>query len=133
MVESLATPRPTAMSLPPLVEHVIPGGGVRPRERSASTRAPAIREHLLSSRKRYLAALDAALLSGVACIATLIEPRWLELLLGKSPDGRDGSLETIIAVAVAASLGACVLFGLLAWRERRREAAIRAVIVKDLA
>lgn len=87
-------------------------------------------EHLASSRKRYVAALVAVFLSGGACIATLIEPQWLELLFAESPDGGDGSLRTLIAVAV--SLGACVLFGLLARRERRREAAIRAVIVKDL-
>jgi len=84
----------------------------------------------VSSRKRYAAALIAAVLSGVAGLATLIEPQWLELLSGASPDGGDGRRESIVAVAV--SLGACALFGLLAWRERRREAAIRAVIVKDL-
>ena len=82
----------------------------------------------MSSRKRYAAALIAAVLSGVAGLATLIEPQWLELLSGASPDGGDGRREIIVAV----SLGACALFGLLAWRERRREAAIRAVIVKDL-
>ena len=72
---------------------------------------------LVSSKAGYVAALSAAVLSGVACIAALIEPR------------RPG-------LVVAVSLAACLCFGLLAWRERRRgrrEAAARAVIVKDLA
>jgi|KBSMisStandDraft_5_1062788.scaffolds.fasta_scaffold02042_6 formate hydrogenlyase subunit 3/multisubunit Na+/H+ antiporter MnhD subunit len=88
----------------------------------------------MSTRKRFVAALIAALLSGVACIATLIEPQWFERLFDEAPDGGDGSLETLVAVVV--SLGACLFFGLLAWRARRREqreAATRAVIVKDLA
>jgi hypothetical protein len=89
---------------------------------------------LLSSRKGFIAALIAAVLSGVACLATLIEPQWFELLFQKAPDGGDGRLETLVAVVV--SLAACLFFGLLAWRERRRgqrEEAARAVIVKDLA
>ena len=89
---------------------------------------------LLSRKLGFIAASTAAVLSGVACIAALFEPQWLELLFGKAPDGGDGSLETLIGAAL--SLAACVFFGLLAWRERRRgrrEAAARAVIVKDLA
>jgi len=72
----------------------------------------------MSTRKRFVAALIAALLSGVACIATLIEPQWFELLFDEAPDRGDGSLETIVAVAV--SLLACALFALLARREWRR-------------
>lgn len=72
----------------------------------------------MSSRKRFVAALLAASLSGMACVATLIEPQWFELLFDEAPDGGDGSLETI--VAVAASLVACLVFTLLARRERRR-------------
>jgi hypothetical protein len=72
----------------------------------------------MSSRKRFVAALVAACLSGVVCVATLIEPQWFELLFDESPDGGDGSLETIVAVAV--SLVACLVFALLARRERRR-------------
>ena len=90
------------MSLPLGGEQTVSGGGVRPRERSASTQAPAIREHLASSRKRYVAALVAVFFSGVACIATLIEPQWLELLFAASPGGGDGSLRTLVAVAVVA-------------------------------
>ena len=78
----------------------------------------------LSSRARFAAALLAACLSGIACIATLIEPQWFELLFDESPDGGDGSLETLVAVVV--SLVACVLFAGLArreWRRRRSGAA----------
>jgi hypothetical protein len=81
----------------------------------------------MSTRTRFIAALSAALLSGIACIATLIEPQWFELLFDESPDGGDGSLETIVAVAV--SLVACVLFAWLArreWKRDRRDAGARA-------
>jgi len=83
-----------------------------------------------SIRNRFVAALIAAVVSGMVCIATLAEPQWLELLLD---DGGDGSLETICTVGI--SLAACLLFGLLAWRAWRRgqREAARAVIVKDLA
>ena len=83
--------------------------------------------HRISNRMRFLAALVAACLSGVACLATLIEPQWFELLFDEAPDGGDGSLETIVAVVV--SLGACVVFAWLArreWRRDRPEAAASA-------
>jgi hypothetical protein len=88
----------------------------------------------MSHRNRFIAALIAAFLSGVACVATLIEPQWFELLFDEAPDGGDGSLETIIAVAV--SLVACVLFALLArreWRRGRRDAVASPVVAKDRA
>ena len=72
----------------------------------------------MSTRTSFVAAVSAAFLSGFVCIATLIEPQWFELLFDESPDGGDGSLETIVAVAV--SLVACAIFALLARREWRR-------------
>ena len=74
--------------------------------------------HRISNRMRFVGALAAAFLSGAACIATLIEPQWFELLFDESPDGGDGSLETIVAVVV--SLVACLAFAWLARREWRR-------------
>lgn len=71
------------------------------------------------NRRRFVAAMLAACLSGVACIATLVEPQWFELLFDEAPDGGDGSLETIIAAVV--SVAACVVFALLARREWRRD------------
>ena len=88
----------------------------------------------MSSKQRVAAALTVAIFSGVACIATLIEPQWFELLFDEAPDGGDGSLETIIAVAV--SLVACVLFALLArreWRRGRRDAVASPGVAKDRA
>ena len=79
------------------------------------------------TRPRFVAALGAAFLSGVACIATLIEPQWFELLFDEAPDGGDGSLETVVAVVV--SLAACALFAGLArreWKRGRRAAATAA-------
>ena len=73
----------------------------------------------MSIRTRFVAAVSAAFLSGFACIATLIEPQWFELLFDESPDGGDGSLETVVAVVV--SLVACALFAWLARREWRRD------------
>ena len=88
----------------------------------------------MSPRKRLVAALSVALLSAVACIALVIEPQWFELLFADAPDGGDGSVETVIAVAV--SLVACVLFAWLArrewreWRQRQRNAAASASSMK---
>lgn len=81
----------------------------------------------MSHGNRFIAALIAAFLSGVACIATLIEPQWFELLFDEAPDGGDGSLET--AIAVALSLLACLGFAWLArreWRRGRRDAEAAA-------
>ena len=69
----------------------------------------------MSARKRFLAALLAAFASGGACVATLIEPQWFERLFDESPDGGDGSMETMVAVVV--SFGACLVFAWLARRE----------------
>ena len=77
----------------------------------------------MAIRSRFVAALIASCLGAAACIATLIEPRWFELLFDASPDGGDGSLET--AIAVALSLVACLAFAWLArreWRRGRRDA-----------
>ena len=85
-------------------------------------------------RLRLAIATLLALCSAVACVATLIEPQWFELLFDEAPDGGDGSLETIIAVAV--SLVACVLFALLArreWRRGRRDAVASPGVAKDRA
>ena len=78
----------------------------------------------MSNRTRFVAALLAACISGVACVATLIEPQWFELLFDESPDGGDGSLETLVAVAV--SLVACLVFAWLARREWQRSRAATA-------
>jgi hypothetical protein len=82
----------------------------------------------MSFRNRFGAAVVAACLSGAACIATLIEPQWFEILFDESPDGGDGSLETIVAVVL--SLVACLAFVWLArleWRRGRSQAAAAAV------
>jgi hypothetical protein len=79
-------------------------------------------------RARLSAAILGACLSGIACIATLVEPRWFELLFDESPDGGDGSLESIVAVLV--SLAACVLFAGLARRESRRLRSAAAAVAQ---
>lgn len=68
-------------------------------------------------RLRLAIAATLALLSAVACIATLIEPQWFELLFDESPDGGDGSLETWFAVGLSAAT--CIAFSLVARREWR--------------
>jgi hypothetical protein len=62
-----------------------------------------------------IAYIIAACLSAVTSVATIIQPQWFELLFDEAPDDGDGSLETIVAVVVAAL--ACVAFSLLARRE----------------
>ena len=75
----------------------------------------------MSRRTRIVAAFAAALLSAGVCIATIVEPQWLEVLFGTAPDDGDGSLETMVAVAVSAL--ACAIFAWLGGREWRRLAA----------
>ncbi len=72
----------------------------------------------MTSRQRLLVATFAASLSAICCIATIVAPRWFELVFGVAPDGGDGSLETIVAVAISA--GACVAFAWAGRREWRR-------------
>ncbi|MGO4395230.1 hypothetical protein AB4Z46_28120 [Variovorax sp. M-6] len=72
----------------------------------------------MTSRIRLVAALVAAALSAIACIATIVEPQWFEMLFDTSPDEGDGSLETLIAVAISAI--ALVVFSLIGRREWRR-------------
>lgn len=53
----------------------------------------------------------ATVASAGAAIATLIEPQWLERLFHMAPDDGDGSLETLVTVAICVAAGA--VFG---WR-----------------
>lgn len=69
----------------------------------------------MRSRVPMIAYIAAACLSAVTSVATIIQPQWFELLFDEAPDDGDGSLETIVAVVVAAL--ACVAFSLLARRE----------------
>ena len=67
----------------------------------------------------YRAEWAACALSVAGFIATLIEPQWIELAFGESPDGGDGSAERWLlgaAFVIAASIAA-----VLARRERRRD------------
>lgn len=78
----------------------------------------------MNDRQRLFAHLAAAGLSAGACIATLIEPQWFELLFDSAPDGGDGSLETWVALGVSAA--AFAVFAWLARRDWRRVRAARA-------
>ncbi|MBY0317981.1 MAG: hypothetical protein K2X72_04605 [Reyranella sp.] len=69
----------------------------------------------MRSRLPMVAYIVAACLSAVTSVATIIQPQWFELLFDEAPDDGDGSLETIVAVVVAAL--ACIAFSLLARRE----------------
>jgi ABC-type bacteriocin/lantibiotic exporter with double-glycine peptidase domain len=69
----------------------------------------------MRGRMPMVAYIVAASLSAVTSVATIIQPQWFELLFDEAPDDGDGSLETIVAVVVAAL--ACVAFSLLARRE----------------
>ncbi|MGZ5129853.1 MAG: hypothetical protein ACXWCU_10770 [Caldimonas sp.] len=72
----------------------------------------------MTSRQRLIAATLAASLSAIACMATIIEPHWFEVLFDIAPDDGDGSLETIVAVAISAI--ACIAFSWLGRREWRK-------------
>ncbi|GAA4587520.1 hypothetical protein BJY16_008261 [Actinoplanes octamycinicus] len=58
-----------------------------------------------------------AAISLIALVLTLVRKDWIELLLGVGPDHGSGSLESLIALGLAA---VTVVFALLAGRERRR-------------
>jgi hypothetical protein len=72
-------------------------------------------------RLRLAIASVLALCSAVACVATMIEPQWFELLFDESPDGGDGSFEMWLAIGLSAA--ACIAFSLVARREWRALAA----------
>jgi hypothetical protein len=62
--------------------------------------------------------LAASVLGVLLFVATLIEPQWIERLVGDAPDAGDGSLERWLVSG--AFLVAAVLAALLARRERAR-------------
>ena len=74
--------------------------------------------------------MAASLASAGAAVATLIEPRWFELLFDVAPDEGDGSLETwvtvLICVAASAAFGWRAAVGLR--RPPRRDPAPQAGI-----
>ena len=69
--------------------------------------------------KRLYAEIAAAAVSAAISIATLVEPQWFERLFDESPDGGDGSLETIVAVGVFAI--AAVVFAARAFMRWKQE------------
>ncbi len=54
-----------------------------------------------------------------ACLLAVSSPAWVEALTGLNPDGGDGSLEWLIAIA-AAAVALLVLTGSSSLRRRRR-------------
>ncbi len=78
----------------------------------------------MTRRQRLVAAFAAAFLSAAACIATIVEPHWFELVFDSAPDDGDGSLETIVAVVISALACAAFLWlGQREWRKGRAPAA----------
>ncbi len=73
-------------------------------------------------RRRFVFEVSAALLCAAIFVLTLVEPAWFERIFDASPDGGDGSLEAL--VALAASFVAGVLCARLAWHEWRRRPLI---------
>lgn len=78
----------------------------------------------MNIRDRSYLEASAAAISAAVFILTAIEPQWFELIFNEAPDGGDGSLESVVALAV--SLIAVVLFGRLARRDWRRAAAVNS-------
>lgn len=67
---------------------------------------------------RFWAEIAGAITCASVFVATLIEPRWFELLFDEAPDGGDGSLEAALALGCSLVLGA--LSGRLALLDCRR-------------
>jgi hypothetical protein len=68
-------------------------------------------------RKRFYIEAALAAATFVLAVVTLINQEWIEAVFGVDPDHGNGSLEWIMVGVLAA---ATVVFGLLAFSERRR-------------
>jgi hypothetical protein len=67
------------------------------------------------NRHRFVLEVSAALLCAAIFVSTLLEPAWFERIFDVSPDGGDGGLEAL--AALAASFVAGGICARLAWRE----------------
>jgi hypothetical protein len=68
-------------------------------------------------RKRFYMEAALAAATFVLTVVTLINQEWIEAVFGVDPDHGNGSLEWIMVGVLAV---ATVVFGLLAFSERRR-------------
>lgn len=68
-------------------------------------------------RKRFYTEAALAVATFVLAVVTLINQEWIEAVFGVDPDHGNGSLEWIMVGVLAV---ATVVFGLLAFSERRR-------------
>jgi Co/Zn/Cd efflux system component len=68
-------------------------------------------------RKRFYIEAALAAATFVLTVVTLINQEWIEAVFGVDPDHGNGSLEWIMVAVLAV---ATVVFGLLAFSERRR-------------
>ena len=68
-------------------------------------------------RKRFYIEAALAVATFVLAVVTLVNQGWIEAVFGVDPDHGNGSLEWIMVVVLAV---ATVVFGLLAFTERRR-------------
>jgi hypothetical protein len=68
-------------------------------------------------RKRFYIEAALAVATFVLAVVTLINQEWIEAVFGVDPDHGNGSLEWIMVGVLAV---ATVVFGLLAFSERRR-------------
>jgi hypothetical protein len=68
-------------------------------------------------RKRFYIEAPLAVATFVLTVVTLINQEWIEAVFGVDPDHGNGSLEWIMVAVLAV---ATVVFGLLAFSERRR-------------
>jgi hypothetical protein len=68
-------------------------------------------------RKRFYIEAALAVATLVLTVVTLINQDWIEAVFGVDPDHGNGSLEWIMVAVLAV---ATVVFGLLAFSERRR-------------
>jgi hypothetical protein len=69
------------------------------------------------SRLRFRSEVGAAAICAAVFVATLVEPQWFELLFDESPDGGDGSLEAMVALACSLVVGViCARAAQLEWR-----------------
>ncbi|MGV8858525.1 hypothetical protein [Rhodoglobus sp.] len=62
----------------------------------------------------------AALVLGALTVATLVQPTWIEMLIGLEPDGGNGESEWLVVAVLAIATVAVAALANRDWRSARR-------------
>jgi hypothetical protein len=79
-----------------------------------------------SLRARFWFECVLSTITGIATVATLVYPDWIEALTGMDPDHGNGSAEWAMTVALAVITVGALVAARIEWRRGRVTAAARA-------